>query len=117
MNIRGSFFLHNPHLFLSTVFFLLLFPVLTSSFAQQVYQPDTQFVAPKKKTRTVTTKVEREPAVQLNGALIKAFQLKRPWQIVSPFAPPSAGYGEDIISENPEQLGRMRGVTLFGIDW
>lgn len=85
--------------------------------AQQSRQVDTEFVAPKKLKRTPPTKAEKEPLIKLNGSLTKAFQSKQPWQMVSPLAPASYGNSEDMVSKDPDELGRNQGLLLFGVEW
>jgi hypothetical protein len=98
---------------------LLLFLLSGNSilFAQQTTQPDNQFVAPKKKTHTIQKKVERESLVTPDGILTKAYQSKRPWEMLSPFASESYGDGQEMVSENPNQLGKQNGLVIFGIEW
>ena len=104
-----------------SIAFLLVF---TSAFlflkearAQQNYQPDSEFVAPKKAKRTLQKKTEQEPLLEWSGSLVKAIQSSQPWQMVSPFAPASYGTGEKMTSEDPDELGHPRGLVLFGIQW
>ena len=104
---------------LSCVVTLLSFVVLGSSkiSAQQTHQPDSEFVAPRKKTRPVQQKVEKESPIRMDGILVKAVQSKRPWELVSPFAPESYGNGEEMVSDNPDELGKQNGLILFGVEW
>ncbi|KAB2644684.1 MAG: hypothetical protein DVB29_01275 [Verrucomicrobia bacterium] len=85
--------------------------------AQQAMQPDSQFVAPKKRTQAIQRKVEKESLITPDGILTKAYQSKRPWEMVSPFASQSYGDGQEMISENPNQLGKQNGLIIFGIEW
>ena len=93
-------------------FFLLAF-----ADAQQVRQPDTELVAPKKLKRTAPKKMEQEPRLKCDGSLTKAIQSGQPWQIVNPLAPSSYGTGEGVVSEDPDELGRGQGLLLFGVQW
>ena len=104
-------------LFCVAILFLLVLLEPSKISAQQVQQPDTEFVAPRKKVHPVQQKVEKEPPVRMDGILVKAVQSKRPWEIVSPFAPESYGNGEEMVSENPDELGKENGLILFGVEW
>ncbi len=90
---------------------------LNSATAQQMREPDTEFVAPRKAKRAIQKKIEKEPVIELNGSAVKAIQSKQPWQMVSPFAPASYGNGQTMVSEDPDELGRPQGLVLFGIQW
>ncbi len=61
--------------------------------------------------------VAPDPAV--SGIVAKIFNEQRPWQLVNPAAPTSAGNGRTngTVSENPAQPGKPRGFILFAIDW
>ncbi len=96
---------------------LFLFSWSVTSFAQQTIQPDRQFVAPKKKSPVIQKKVEKESLVTPDGILTKAYQSKQPWKMLSPFAPESYGNGEEMVSENPDELGKQNGLVIFGIEW
>ncbi|MFZ4116589.1 MAG: hypothetical protein ACOYK6_07715 [Chthoniobacterales bacterium] len=118
MNIQA--FLRSCHrklFFLTTVLFLFLLVGRTPLFAQQAFQSDAHFVAPKKKSHAIQKKVEKESLITPDGILTKAYQSKRPWEMLSPFAPESYGTGEEMISENPDQLGKQNGLIVFGIEW
>jgi hypothetical protein len=103
--------------FLTAVFFLFLLVGSLPLCAQQALQSDAQFVAPKRKAHAIQKKVEKESLVTPDGILTKAYQSKRPWEMLSPFAPESYGTGEEMISENPDQLGKQNGLIIFGIEW
>ena len=86
--------------------------------AQQIRQPDTELVAPKKKKAHATQKTTtQEPLVKPVGILTKAFQSKEPWQLLSPIAPDSYGNGEEMVSKNGDELGKENGLILFGVEW
>lgn len=101
----------------------LIFAGVTTGFflnnlsGQQMRQPDTEFVAPKKLKRTPPKKVEKESLIKLNGGLTEAIKSKQPWQAVNPLAPASYGTGEENVSEDPDEIGRPQGLVLFGIQW
>ncbi len=61
--------------------------------------------------------VAPDPAV--GGIVAKIFNETRPWQLVNPAAPKSAGNGRTngTVSENPEQPGKPRGFILFALDF
>ena len=86
--------------------------------AQQTTQPDTVLVAPKKKkAHTAQKKTTEEPLVKPVGILTKAFQSKAPWQLLNPAAPDSYGDGQEMVSKNPDELGKENGLILFGVEW
>ncbi len=61
--------------------------------------------------------VDPDPAV--SGIVAKVFDEERPWQLVNPAAPKSAGTGRTngTVSEDAAQPGKPRGFILFAIDW
>ena len=116
MNIRVNFSRHHYGV-LFCIAFLLSLTLSPKVLAQQTHQSDAQFVAPRKKNRAVRKILEAEPPVRMKGILVKAAQSKRPWEVVSPFAPDSYGNGEEMISEDPNELGKENGLILFGVEW
>ena len=118
MNIRTHLSRRCQHALFCVATLLSLFVLGSSKIsAQQMHQPDSEFVAPRKKTRPVQQKVEKEPPLHMDGILVKAAQSKRPWELVSPFATESYGNGEEMVSENPDELGKENGFILFGVEW
>ena len=103
--------------FIRLAFSLFLLLANDTLLAQQATQPDSQFVAPKKRTHTTQKKVEKESLITPDGILTKAYQSKRPWEMLSPFASESYGDGQEMISENPNQLGKQNGLVIFGVEW
>ncbi len=101
--------------------FLLLIGGSSSLFSQEKIQSETSLiaprVAPKKKSISSQKKSEKESPITPDGSLTKAYQSKRPWEMLSPFAPPSYGNGEEMVSENPDELGKENGLIIFGIEW
>jgi hypothetical protein len=118
MNIRAYLLLSGRRraLFTLSIIVFLLGPT-ADLFCQQALQPDAQFVAPKRETRVIQKKVEKETLVTPDGILTKAYQSKKPWEMFSPFAPASYGSGEEMISEDPNALGQEDGLIIFGIQW
>jgi len=116
MNIRVNFLQYHYGV-LFCMAFLLSLAVSPKVSAQQYHQSDAQFVAPRKKNRAVQKILEAEPPVRMKGILVKAVQSKSPWEIMSPFAPASYGNGEEMISEDPNELGKENGLILFGVEW
>ena len=103
-------------------FIFLIFTINVAVFignlkAQQLRQPDTEFVAPKKFKKAPPKRTEQESFFKLNGSLTQAVKSKQPWQVVSPLAPSSYGTGEQNVSQDPDEEGRNEGLLLFGIQW
>lgn len=101
---------------------ILLCTLFCNVSAQQAINPDAQFVAPKKTTANAVKKRGVQKAgvqgpVEIGGMLVKAVQAQKPWEVFSPFAPISAGSGEDMTEEDPDELGKPQGFILFGIQW
>ena len=116
MNIRVNFSQCYYELFFCIAFlFSLAFSPKVC--AQQYRSSDAQFVAPRKKKREVRQKIEAEPPLKMNGILVKAVKSQNPVQVISPFAPDSYGNGEEMISEDPNELGKENGLILFGVEW
>ncbi len=96
----------------------LLIPGFSSLCGQQTSQPDTILVAPKKKkNHAPQKKTTEEPLVKPVGILTRAFQSKSPWQLLNPAAPDSYGNGQEMVSKNPDELGKENGLILFGVEW
>lgn len=101
-------------------FFCVAILTFGGSFPLEAQQTpsEIEIAAPKKKkARVLKKQVEKEPLVKPDGILTKAYQSKAPWQMVSPFAPDSYGNGEEMISQDENQLGKQNGLILFGIEW
>ena len=101
---------------------LLCFFALSEVHAQEMHvRPQTPseagFTAPKRKSKKLHQKLEKEPPVTTHGILSQAFQTKEPWQFLSPLAPEDYGDGNENISQDPEQLGKPQGMIVFGIQW
>lgn len=105
------------HQGLVTAITLLLLCSNTGLLAQQAISPDVQFAAPKRRTHVIQKKTDQESLVAPDGILTKAYQSKRPWEMLSPFAPDSYGNGQEMVSENPDELGKENGLVIFGIQW
>ncbi len=61
--------------------------------------------------------VDPDPAV--SGIVTEIFDRQRPWQLVNPAAPASAGNGRTngTVSEDADNPGKPRGFILFALDW
>ena len=103
----------------SSIFLLLGIILLSASFcvANELQTPDAQFVAPKKLKQKTEKKMEAQQPVKLNGILVNAVQANKPFEGINPFAPASAGNGEDTIEEDPNLPGKPQGFILFGVQW
>lgn len=99
------------------IFCLGAFP--HSLIAQQTFNPDAQFVAPKKTKHRVEKQAEVESPVELDGILVNASRAKKPFSSINLLAPASDGYGENTVSmsDDSDTLGKPQGFILFGIQW
>jgi len=99
---------------------ILLASFLTAaatSYAQQS-NPDAGFVAPKqKKQRIDTTPIEKPAPVQVTGVVKQAVDMKKPLQLINPFAPEKYGDGSEDVSWDPDNQDKPKGIILFGLQW
>jgi hypothetical protein len=88
-----------------------------STYAQEAIA-DTSFVAPVP-TKAAPDNVETEkPApYDIGGIVAKAFKMKKPLQMLSPFAPAKDGDGHDNVSWDPDKPEKPKGIILLGIQW
>ena len=108
---------HGRRVFFS-LFFLIAGAFLASSApAQQA--GDDGFVAPHRATPQVETNtvIEKPAPYDITGIVAQAFNMKKPLQLVSPFAPAKEGDGRDNVSWDPDKPEKPKGIILFGIQW
>jgi hypothetical protein len=99
---------------------ILLASLLTAaatSYAQQV-NPDAGFVAPKRKiTKVDTATIEKPSTVDVTGVVKQAVDMKKPLQLINPFAPEKYGDGSQDVSWDPDNTDKPKGIILFGLQW
>jgi hypothetical protein len=99
---------------------ILLASLLTAaatSHAQQA-NPDAGFVAPRqKKTKIDTTAVEKPSSVDVTGVVKQAVDMRKPLQLINPFAPDKYGDGSQDVSWDPDNQDKPKGIILFGLQW
>jgi hypothetical protein len=101
-----------------SLFFLIAGAFLAPSApAQQA--GDEGVVAPQQtKPKVETTTVLEKPApYDITGIVAQAFNMKKPLQLLSPFAPAKDGNGRDNVSWDPDKPEKPKGIILFGIQW
>ena len=98
--------------------FLLFFSGATAQeMTVQPNNPDASFVTPRKKAKKLESKVKVEPPVIMNGVLVDAVRSKKPLNVINPLAPISEGDGINNISQDPDELGKPKGIIIFGVQW
>lgn len=99
---------------------ILLASLLTAaatSYAQRA-NPDAGFVAPKqKKTKVDTTPIEKTSPVEVTGVVKQAVDMKKPLQLINPFAPEKYGDGSQDVTWDPDNPDKPKGIILFGLQW
>jgi hypothetical protein len=94
-----------------------LLTAAAASFAQQA-NPDAGFVAPKPKKTKVDTAPEGKPsAVDVTGVAKQAVDMKKPLELINPFAPDKYGDGSQDVSWDPDNPDKPKGIILFGLQW
>ncbi len=58
---------------------------------------------------------EQRPA--LIGVVPQLFRLKKPWELINPFAPPEYGNGSANTTKDPHDPSIPKGIIFFGITW
>lgn len=102
----------------SPLFFLIAGALLAPSApAQQA--GDEGFVAPRQTKPAVDTNtvIEKPAPSDITGIVAQAFKMKKPLQMVNPFAPAKDGDGRDNVSWDPDKPEKPKGIILFGIQW
>jgi len=56
------------------------------------------------------------PPISYQGILPKAFEMKRPWELINPFASKSYGYGRGLVSWNAKEA-KPKGFIVFGVNF
>jgi hypothetical protein len=79
---------------------------------------DAGFVAPKqKKTKVDTAPIEKPSTVDVTGVVKQAVDMKKPLQLINPFAPDKYGDGSQDVSWDPDNADKPKGIILFGLQW
>lgn len=88
-----------------------------TSYAQQP-NPDAGFVAPKpKKPKIDTAPIEKPSAVNVTGVVKQAVDMKKPLELINPFAPEKYGDGSQDVTWDPDNPEKPKGIILFGLQW
>lgn len=83
---------------------------------------EAQFVAPSKPIPVQSPsppygvpRPHSNPDVE--GVIPEIIRLKKPWELINPFAPPEYGNGSENTTKDPNDPGKPKGIILFGISW
>jgi len=99
------------------IFLASLLMAAATSYAQQA-NPDAGFVAPKhKKTKVDTAPIEKPSTVEVTGVVKQAVDMKKPLELINPFAPDKYGDGSQDVSWDPDNADKPKGIILFGLQW
>lgn len=97
---------------------LASFLMAAGSLCAQQANPDAGFVAPKRqKPRIDTAPVEKPSTVNVTGVAKQAIDMKKPLELINPFAPEKYGDGSQDVSWDPDNPDKPQGIILFGLQW
>lgn len=53
----------------------------------------------------------------MEGVIPQLFRLKKPWELINPFAPPEYGNGSANTAKDPADPSIPKGIIFFGLTW
>jgi hypothetical protein len=87
-----------------------------SAQAQEFIAP---LIPPEAPAPTAPIAEARRPSIE--GIVAEIFNVKKPWQLVSPLAPaeygPSTPGAEKTVSRDPNDPEKPKGFIVFGVAW
>ena len=90
--------------------------ILTGLLVATPLVAQSQFVAPAPTPRpTVPGIPKHETGFQ--GVVVDIFRMKKPWELINPFAPTEYGNGSKNTTKDPNDPSIPKGIILFGITW